>query len=402
MSCVNFSMDPRSIFSLCGAAIRMAQRMGLHSDGNNYGIPPFQVEMRRRLWWQLIIFDSRIAMISGAGPSVLTYQWTTKLPCNVNDSDLFQDMKTLPVDHVGSTEMGFVLQKCEIVLQLHDLELAGGSAERRDELADKLEDTLRQKYISYFDVSIPVQAMSVTVAKIAISSSRLGTRPRLLFTNLASNTPEENAVSFRHALSMIEDHREMATNPSLQHFRWHMWSHFPLPAYIYILIALRYLKNEELSGRAWIQIAEAYNTQDGPFSKATNHMSLYLAVGNLAIKAWEARESTQLNFNAREPLSAVPRFISVIRNNLLAKKQTSSKTPENDGSCRDLMNTGFGKQAEEWGDQSNFANIWEAGNSDFQGFDQMFSGIMTQDQSMGWGVSDNFMNLDHQQGGTSY
>jgi hypothetical protein len=124
MSCLNFTMDPRSLFCLTGIAVRIAQRMGLNFDGTSYGLPPFEVEMRRRLWWQVHLLDLRVSELSGAGSSILNHTWTTKLPSNINDSDLFPDMREPPQDHPGATEMVFVLHRCEVtnlVQQLQDL-----------------------------------------------------------------------------------------------------------------------------------------------------------------------------------------------------------------------------------------------------------------------------------------
>lgn len=114
MSCLNFTVDPRSVFCLVGIAVRIAQRMGLNIDGTTYGLPPFQVEMRRRVWWQIMLLDIRVSELSGAGHSVLGHSWETKLPLNVNDSDLFPDMRDPPLEHPGATEMIFVLQRCEV------------------------------------------------------------------------------------------------------------------------------------------------------------------------------------------------------------------------------------------------------------------------------------------------
>lgn len=52
-----------------GMAVRIAQRMGLHSEAHNKEFPPFEAEMRRRLWWQIVLFDSRIGEMAGSKDS---------------------------------------------------------------------------------------------------------------------------------------------------------------------------------------------------------------------------------------------------------------------------------------------------------------------------------------------
>jgi hypothetical protein len=49
------------IWSLTGVAARIAQMMGLQRDGAKCGLRPFESEIRRRVWWQLCMLDSRAA-----------------------------------------------------------------------------------------------------------------------------------------------------------------------------------------------------------------------------------------------------------------------------------------------------------------------------------------------------
>lgn len=53
--------SPRVLWSLIGLAIRASQSFGLHKDGVHWGLPPFEIEMRRRLWWQLCAMDWRVS-----------------------------------------------------------------------------------------------------------------------------------------------------------------------------------------------------------------------------------------------------------------------------------------------------------------------------------------------------
>jgi hypothetical protein len=57
--CVRRHDDSRFVWTLTGLAIRLAQSLGLHRDGEVFNLPPFNVEMRRRLWWQVVTLDVR-------------------------------------------------------------------------------------------------------------------------------------------------------------------------------------------------------------------------------------------------------------------------------------------------------------------------------------------------------
>lgn len=52
------SRDPTYSWNTTGLAIRLAQSLGMHRDGDALGLSPFDAEMRRRLWWGICILDT--------------------------------------------------------------------------------------------------------------------------------------------------------------------------------------------------------------------------------------------------------------------------------------------------------------------------------------------------------
>lgn len=50
--------EPRLSWKLSGLAIRLAQNFGLHREDSFRGLTKFEIEMRRRLWWQLAAMDA--------------------------------------------------------------------------------------------------------------------------------------------------------------------------------------------------------------------------------------------------------------------------------------------------------------------------------------------------------
>ncbi|KAK8080145.1 hypothetical protein PG997_007963 [Apiospora hydei] len=89
-------IDPRSLFCLTGIGIRLAWRMGLHRDGQQFHLSPFEVEERRRLWWTLAGFDRRIGEITGSTLTAISTGGDCKLPLNINDADLHLHAKDSP------------------------------------------------------------------------------------------------------------------------------------------------------------------------------------------------------------------------------------------------------------------------------------------------------------------
>lgn len=50
--------EPRLSWKLSGLAIRLAQNFGLHREDSFRGLSKFEMEMRRRLWWELATMDA--------------------------------------------------------------------------------------------------------------------------------------------------------------------------------------------------------------------------------------------------------------------------------------------------------------------------------------------------------
>lgn len=45
--------ESRFVWTMTGLATRICNAMGIHRDGEQFKLPPFETEMRRRLWWQV-------------------------------------------------------------------------------------------------------------------------------------------------------------------------------------------------------------------------------------------------------------------------------------------------------------------------------------------------------------
>jgi hypothetical protein len=71
--------DARKIWTLTGLVVRIAQTLGIHRDGSHFKLPPFEIEMRRRLWWQVCILDARSAEDHGCDPTIVEAQFDTKM-----------------------------------------------------------------------------------------------------------------------------------------------------------------------------------------------------------------------------------------------------------------------------------------------------------------------------------
>lgn len=111
--------DEDVLWTLTGTAVRMAQLMDLSNDSPRLKLSPFEVQMRRRLWWTICRLDLRTAEAYGLQPSLLETRSRDTLPLNVNDLDLYPEAIEAPVPRTGITDMTLPLVGYEITrLQL--------------------------------------------------------------------------------------------------------------------------------------------------------------------------------------------------------------------------------------------------------------------------------------------
>ncbi|KAF5027120.1 hypothetical protein F66182_785 [Fusarium sp. NRRL 66182] len=106
--------ESRFCWSLTGLVVHLAQGMGLHRDGSHFGLRPFETEMRRRLWWSLLLLDLRSADERGTDLIIQDTAYDTQKPSNINDKDISPESTEAPEDREGPSDCAVALVRHEI------------------------------------------------------------------------------------------------------------------------------------------------------------------------------------------------------------------------------------------------------------------------------------------------
>ncbi|KAH6718329.1 fungal-specific transcription factor domain-containing protein [Leptodontidium sp. MPI-SDFR-AT-0119] len=225
--CLRVFIRGRSLWSLNGLVVRCAQSIGLHRDGKNFNLSPFECEIRRRLWWYIVANDSRVG--EDLGLMILNFDGATdvELPLNVNDNQLEPNMKDLPPAEPRWTEMSFTL----IIMEVNRVQQEINQSRLRYEDIDTYE-AARQKiihsmierqdhYLQYCDENIPAQRAAYLIGRILTAKLQFITRRHSRSTasenqNLSQDTQE----TFEKACDILELSRQFSTDDMLQGFRW--------------------------------------------------------------------------------------------------------------------------------------------------------------------------------------
>jgi hypothetical protein len=354
-------LDARTIWTLSGVANRMAQGLGLHRDGSQLGLPVFETEMRRRLWWQLIILDFRSAELTGSG-RFGDFWSDTSPPRNIDDTDFwpgiteseFESQITSKGEN-RATEMITCLLRCEFgafwkekLMQrskgepnlLKSQFFHGkppspwdGSLKERDETITELEQRLEEKFLRYCDVNIPLQFMASIIGRGAVASMRLMAHHPRRWQNESEIPPEERRLLWTLSIKLLESDCLCHSTPALQRFMWHTDVYFQWQALVYVLGELKSHHTGDDVDAAWRKVEEVYHHH--PAFIVEIRKPLHAAVGSLCLKAWEARmrgrDDAAEKGDLLIPLAKTPEFIEMLREQRRMpggkRKSTSSKAP---------------------------------------------------------------------------
>ncbi|KAA8917454.1 hypothetical protein TRICI_000403 [Trichomonascus ciferrii] len=87
---------PNSGYNYLGLAVRISLALGLHKELPDRTISPFNLEIRRRVWWCLYIFDCGATITYGRPLGIPCAGVDTSLPSNVLETDIKNFTTSIP------------------------------------------------------------------------------------------------------------------------------------------------------------------------------------------------------------------------------------------------------------------------------------------------------------------
>lgn len=269
--------------------------MGLHRESSLKGLSPFEAELRRRVWWQVVILDGRTAQLTGASmsPDMQLYG-DTRQPLNLNDADLVPSVSTLPLPPPAAAEMVFcsvrielgvwmIQQKCML-----NSEISGVGKGKFLKAIDDLERHIDEKYLRNFDLDLPLNLLTSYLARSALCQMRLSVyhplhRPE---RDLDLNA-EQLGMLLENSLEVIRYDIISHSSPSLQCYMWHIANFFPFETFVLLISSLNDRAADQIIDTAWGVIDQVYQHHLCLISDTVD--PLYWALGNLTLKAWAQR-----------------------------------------------------------------------------------------------------------------
>lgn len=324
--------------------------MGLHRDGELLGLKPFETEMRRRLWWQIIMVDAKYAMLSGLSHTLLPRGWDTKEPRNVSDDDLIPSATEPIQDKEGPTDMILViivfkiakslitLPGIETILLINELESTMGSSgpnrEKVQEYRRVVQDLNKDLDETLSRFSTPDAGPLHTLAR-DLKNHLMGKLSAL--ASPPAEKPDWGTEVFDHTSNAFKlavdttshsvDQYKMTSYPG---WDWFSRLHFQLDIFAYLVGQLCHRTTGPLVDKAWQVIEEVYQYHPEFYEVSSR---VYHQLAHFIFKAWRKREAVLRTRLGRTP--ETPQCVKKLRllmpgSDEASVKSESGRTPSND------------------------------------------------------------------------
>ncbi|KAH7155663.1 fungal-specific transcription factor domain-containing protein [Dactylonectria estremocensis] len=310
--------DSRFCWSLTGLLIHLARGMGLHRDGTHFGLSPFETEMRRRIWWQLLVLDLRSVDELGTDLAIGERAFDTKMPTNINDADLNPESTQFPEPKESRSDCAIALVRYEICALSRRLVTAssalaslcprgmamnGASLAERERMLIEVYQGVETKFLKHVIIheTDPLYWMAAMIARIIMAKMCLVIYQPMLFPGSEMELTEEARQRvYVAAVEMIEYSHILNTDPRCKQYRWIFLTYTSWHAMAYFLIESGRRPWTPLVERGW-QALHGYGAPT-ELPKNEDHAAMILPLRKLSLKATKHRaaEIARLKANPEE------------------------------------------------------------------------------------------------------
>ena len=236
-------------------------------DGTTLGLSRFETEMRRRMWWQLIVLDVFFCESRGTSPIIREDTFDTQPPLNITDDQLSDVSGVIGEEVAGGTEMTFsrMSQDASIFIirfsatnprrrKLQEETVA--TFEAKEKLASGFAHLMHSKWLKNLE-SNPSSWDCAVLSKILICRSWLALhRPQQsLRRQTLKAVPRDYILAT--AVSYLEI-VQIQMHPLNDPFRWYTNGYVPWQFLAIILAELCVQTHGWLVDRAWALVYDVF------------------------------------------------------------------------------------------------------------------------------------------------
>lgn len=323
--------------------MRIAQKMGYHRDGELLKLSPFETEMRRRIWWQILMQDTKLAVVSGLNHNFAQDIFDTKQPQNLNDADLFPDSMEPVLSREGPTEMAFILINSRLTqFMLSESTRVGFEAAVLGQDAGSTDSATKNRAMleKYRAIS---RELDLDIAEIerkyldpsagGVHNAALSIRPMISQRLQDMLIPMKEQPEWGTEIFGPKDHLFKIVLTNVEYsmnaydrigghgFVWYLRLHFQVDILGVLTGQLCKRPTGSLPDRGWTAVEKAYKWHPELFDVSQKP---YASQAQFTLKAWKVRE--QAFIRQGRPLET-PAFITRLRDSVPSNDSRSSRAP---------------------------------------------------------------------------
>ncbi|CAG8143197.1 unnamed protein product [Penicillium salamii] len=257
--CCRVGGDTRLVWAESAVVIRVAQAQGVHRDGDNFGLPPFEAEIRRRLWWHICMLDMLSSRDQGVDTQIRPEMFDTKSPLNVDDHLLTPQMTEYPEPSIGFTNITICVMNCSMMTEILWSEKLGESSNQstqdRASRITALGKRIHEQYLNHFNLEIPIHWVFATIIRLQLSQAWLAAH----FHSGQDQSFQHNDSVFETAVEIVQFAYLLQTNEATTQWSWlcKSYKEWHVVAFILSELCSRPLSPE--TDHAWDVVTKMYH-----------------------------------------------------------------------------------------------------------------------------------------------
>ncbi|OCL04052.1 hypothetical protein AOQ84DRAFT_269426, partial [Glonium stellatum] len=262
----------RAGWFLAGVLIRVAVSMKLHRDGSYFANgTPFEIEMRRRLWWQICFIDSRSGGLRVSDCKLSEVMFNTEIPSNVDDASLEPEMSEVPVVAERWTDMTVFLIRCEVWRLSRRLQSVvttnytlPADVNERLELFQQFRARIEDSYLKHLNPNQPLHSFMATTTRLFLTKVDLILYSKEHSARSTGRQPADTLQddkAFMSSLSIIEYIYSLQNEHGWSSWSWQIQGRQPpWHALRVVLSQLCTRRWGPISGQAWSSAKRVFDS----------------------------------------------------------------------------------------------------------------------------------------------
>ncbi|KAI3400448.1 hypothetical protein diail_3069 [Diaporthe ilicicola] len=292
---------------LVGAAVRMAECMGLHRDGSKaYNLNALDTYVRRLIWHQLCFLDIRTCEAQGPKPAIRREDYDTWLPDNCEEEQLTNSTRQPVVADCWTTTL-FPLIRFEVNEMMRIIWADRRKLEARKitltQVLTKIENFRRRMFENYnrfLDERVPIQRYSKLVMHLLMYRLHVMIL-HPYYANTANPMPQRlRSVLVMSCITIIEIAIQLDTSPAFQLWRWYSGAYQQFQASLILATEMFYHPTHKEANRIWMCLDYVFgldchlqNEEKGKqiLTEIMSKMGAYMSMRKTRAPTWTAAAS---------------------------------------------------------------------------------------------------------------